>query len=326
MISPHLPFSFLLSAALVFPGSPVRGENEGEGEGTAELKRALQVVQEYIAAEQSTAGERVASRSGMLEFRFKSTRENGRYQMLSESAWRKWELDRAEDRTVQHLQVIGEPQVENIGKDLFRVSCALHLNVIEDGKNWEGVSLRSFEVRLDEEGPRIRHERLLANREGIKPGRWEKLAKKRSEGRSNLRSSPSTSKDNVIGKVESEEVLDVWNQEDEPWVLVRKADGLVGFIHRSQIDFENRPPAESGESEGAGEGSGGALPKEKVHPFGVVLPGKPGYVLNPYTNSIVDVRGLKAGTLVRDPRDPVPDRAFRVPIEGRPSRAIIVEE
>jgi hypothetical protein len=49
-------------------------------------------------------------------------------------------------------------------------------------------------------------------------------------------------------------------------------------------------------------------------------------VLNPYTNSIVDVRGLRAGTLVRDPRDPVNSRAFRVPFQGQPGRAVIVEE
>ena len=47
---------------------------------------------------------------------------------------------------------------------------------------------------------------------------------------------------------------------------------------------------------------------------------------NPYTNTIVDVRGLRPGTLVRDPRDPVANRAFRVPLEGNPARAVIVEE
>jgi hypothetical protein len=57
-----------------------------------------------------------------------------------------------------------------------------------------------------------------------------------------------------------------------------------------------------------------------------MLPGKPGYILNPYTNSIVDVRGMQPGTLVRDPHDPVANRAFRVPLTGIASRAVIVDE
>jgi hypothetical protein len=35
---------------------------------------------------------------------------------------------------------------------------------------------------------------------------------------------------------------------------------------------------------------------------------------------------LLPGTLVRDPRDPVENRAFRVPLDGTPARAVIVEE
>ncbi|MDP7107194.1 MAG: hypothetical protein QGH41_08960, partial [Roseibacillus sp.] len=60
----------------------------------AQVEKALQVVQEYIAAEQSSAGERVQSRSGMLEFSFRSTRENGNYRVLSERDWREWEMER----------------------------------------------------------------------------------------------------------------------------------------------------------------------------------------------------------------------------------------
>ena len=118
----------------------------------------------------------------------------------------------------------------------------MHLSTVgEDGESWEGVSLRSFEVRLDEEGdPRIRHERLLAKREGIQPGRWKKLKKKdTASSRSNVRSSPTTKKNNVIGKVENGETLFVWNQDEERWLLMRTEGGLVGFIHRSQIDFDS---------------------------------------------------------------------------------------
>ena len=49
------------------------------------------------------------------------------------------------------------------------------------------------------------------------------------------------------------------------------------------------------------------------HPTAKPVPGRPGYVFNPYTNQIVDVRGLPPGQLVRDPADPVPNRQFRTP-------------
>ena len=287
----------------------------------AEIKQALQVVQEYIAAEQASAGERVQSRSEMLEFSFKSTTENGKYKVLSERAWREWELGR--EAEVQRLQVLGEPQVEAIGKDHLRVHCAVHLNTVADGENWEGVSVRSFEVKMHDGGARIRHEALLAEREGIKPGQWKKLRKTDNDVRSNLRSSPTTRRSNIVGKVEPGEAMHVWDQEDERWLFVRTAGGLTGFVHRSQIDFSN-PPEETGTPENEVDIT--AIKKQKNHPFGVALPGKPGFVLNPYTNSIVDVSGLRAGTLVRDPRDPVKDRAFRVPFQGTPGRAIIIDE
>lgn len=45
----------------------------------------------------------------------------------------------------------------------------------------------------------------------------------------------------------------------------------------------------------------------------VTIPGKPGFVFNPWTNDVVDVRGLPPGTLARDPQDSNPDHIFRVP-------------
>jgi hypothetical protein len=179
-------------------------------------------------------------------------------------------------------------------------------------------------VAPDEEGmPRIRHESEHAMREGIDPRRWQRLRKEDNGSRSNLRSSPTTSRDNVIGKVESGDVLQVWDQEDERWLLVRTGDGVVGFVHRSQIDFSDPPPPRRGDND---EGEKRVPQRPKHHPFAVTLPGKPGYVLNPYTNAVVDVRGLQAGTLVRDPHDPVANRAFRVPLDGSPVRAVIVED
>jgi len=50
------------------------------------------------------------------------------------------------------------------------------------------------------------------------------------------------------------------------------------------------------------------------HPRAIPIPGKEGYVFNPFTNNPVDVRGIPSGTLVQDPQDA--DRAkhsFRVP-------------
>ena len=43
------------------------------------------------------------------------------------------------------------------------------------------------------------------------------------------------------------------------------------------------------------------------------IPGKPGFVFNPWTNKAVDVRGIPAGSVVRDPNDGNPDHKFRVP-------------
>ena len=45
----------------------------------------------------------------------------------------------------------------------------------------------------------------------------------------------------------------------------------------------------------------------------VSMPGKPGFVFNPWTNKSVDVRGIPGGSLVRDPHDGNPDHKFRVP-------------
>ena len=286
-----------------------------------EVDRALQVVQDYIAAEHTSAGERIQSRSGMLEFSFRTTRENGSHRVLSERDWRKWEMERPVG--VRRLQLIGKPQVESIGDGLVRIHCSVHVNTVEGGENWEGVSVRSFDVRIRDGGPRIRHERLLAAREGVRPGQWKKLRKVDNGGRSNLRSSPTTRKNNIVGKLDPNEPVHVWDQEGERWLFVRTEKGLTGFLHRSQIDFSNTA---QGSGASTGEQAAYEFRQRKIHPFGVVLPGKPGYILNPYTNSIVDVRGLRAGTLVRDPRDPVRNRTFRVPFEGTPGRAVIVGE
>ena len=60
----------------------------------------------------------------------------------------------------------------------------------------------------------------------------------------------------------------------------------------------------------------GAVPMDEVKPAETVaepVPGRPGFVYNPWTNKQVDVRGLPPGTLVRDPDDRNPDHRFRIP-------------
>lgn len=52
----------------------------------------------------------------------------------------------------------------------------------------------------------------------------------------------------------------------------------------------------------------------KLPPTAMGVPGRPGYVFNPFTGNVVDVRGLKAGLLVRDPQDKDLTHSFRVPV------------
>lgn len=49
------------------------------------------------------------------------------------------------------------------------------------------------------------------------------------------------------------------------------------------------------------------------YPTAAAVPGKPGFVFNPYTHNIVDVKGIGSGRLCRDPEDPDPNHKFRVP-------------
>ena len=52
---------------------------------------------------------------------------------------------------------------------------------------------------------------------------------------------------------------------------------------------------------------------DSEHPYATKIPGKEGFVFNPFTNNPVDVRGIPSGTLVRDPQDPDESHKFRVP-------------
>lgn len=43
------------------------------------------------------------------------------------------------------------------------------------------------------------------------------------------------------------------------------------------------------------------------------VPGRPGYVFNPYTQNMVDVSGIPSGTKVKDPHDKDETHIFKVP-------------
>ena len=54
-------------------------------------------------------------------------------------------------------------------------------------------------------------------------------------------------------------------------------------------------------------------PTPATYPYATKVPGKQGFVFNPYTKNQVDVRGIPQGTLVRDPYDNDKTHKFRVP-------------
>ena len=51
----------------------------------------------------------------------------------------------------------------------------------------------------------------------------------------------------------------------------------------------------------------------KNYPTAAPVPGKEGFVFNPYTHNIVDVKGIASGKLCRDPEDADVTHKFRVP-------------
>ncbi len=55
--------------------------------------------------------------------------------------------------------------------------------------------------------------------------------------------------------------------------------------------------------------------KEKPHKLLTAekVPGRPGFVLNPYNQNMVDVQGIPSGIKIRDPHDPDESHVFLVP-------------
>lgn len=71
----------------------------------------------------------------------------------------------------------------------------------------------------------------------------------------------------------------------------------------------NLPPSDPLNNNGdAGANTGGSDYRRAI-----LIPGKEGFVFNPFTNNPVDVRGIPSGTLVRDPQDSNAEHKFRVP-------------
>ena len=56
-----------------------------------------------------------------------------------------------------------------------------------------------------------------------------------------------------------------------------------------------------------------ALPTISSYPVALPIPGKPGYVYNPYNNNPVYVQGIPSGKTVLDPKDPNSEHKFRLP-------------
>jgi len=81
---------------------------------------------------------------------------------------------------------------------------------------------------------------------------------------------------------------------------------------RLEQERENRDQAEGGQWSAANNNNT-SLPAKPNYPTAAAVPGKPGFVFNPYTHNIVDVKGIAPGRLCRDPEDPDSAHKFRVP-------------
>ena len=89
---------------------------------------------------------------------------------------------------------------------------------------------------------------------------------------------------------------------------------------RERLNAEKQEAAEYRDqvSETVGNEITPELPKPptintNVVKFAAPVPGKEGFVYNPYTHNQVDVRGIPSGTRVRDPHDTNPAHIFKVP-------------
>lgn len=79
-------------------------------------------------------------------------------------------------------------------------------------------------------------------------------------------------------------------------------------------DDSSKAGATAPDDESVVKQAGGMKPRMVKGYFEALpVPGKKNFVFNPYTENLVDVRGIPSGTLVRDPEDSDPKHVFRIP-------------
>lgn len=119
------------------------------------------------------------------------------------------------------------------------------------------------------------------------------------------------------------------NVPEAPVVLTpqQEAEAKAAAERKRAREKKRREAAEAAKNGGTGTTatpttSGGGTPtppapttttNKPKYKTAVSIPGKPGYVYNPWTNKAVDVRAVPSGELVRDPHDPNQSHIFRVP-------------
>lgn len=97
----------------------------------------------------------------------------------------------------------------------------------------------------------------------------------------------------------------------------------VPEVEQPQVDPNAEIAGHEGEVEEEVVAAGAEIQEEVAHeeeeeftpPTAAQVPGNPNFVFSPYTNQLVDVRGLYAGTIVQDPSSPPGQpRFFVVPV------------
>lgn len=102
---------------------------------------------------------------------------------------------------------------------------------------------------------------------------------------------------------------------------LRKARIKANKEAKARRDAVRRAKEEAAENGGSPPSDGGEIKPAEREPVkrtskyrtAMPIPGKPGFVFNPWTNRPVDIRGLPSGQLIRDPNDGNEDHKFRVP-------------
>lgn len=94
---------------------------------------------------------------------------------------------------------------------------------------------------------------------------------------------------------------------DESRAAQGNTNGMPGGTQNTNLTPSNM------DGQGNPGGSVAPPPVGKNYPTASPVPGKPGFVFNPFTHNIVDVKGIPSGKLCRDPEDTDTTHKFRVP-------------